>query len=161
MEGVKEMMKIYRLARKQFLPISLSEAWDFFSSPKNLGKITPSRMNFQIISQSGGERMHEGQIIRYKVTVLPFVRLTWVTEITGVKEGQSFSDEQRKGPYRLWRHTHTFREQAGGVEMTDVVEYSLPFGLLGHLAHWLFVEREVNRIFDYRFSVLQTYFQKP
>lgn len=154
------MMKIYRLTRKQFLPISLSEAWGFFSSPKNLGKITPARMNFQILSQSGGEKMHEGQIIRYKVTVLPLVRLSWVTEITGVTEGQSFTDEQRKGPYRLWRHTHTFREEAGGVEMTDVVEYSLPLGPLGRLAHWLFVEREVNRIFDYRFSVLQTYFQK-
>lgn len=104
--------------------------------------------------------MHEGQVIRYHVTVLPLIRVTWVTEITGVKEGQSFTDEQRKGPYRLWRHTHTFREQAGGVEMTDVVEYSLPLGPLGRLAHWLFVEREVNRIFDYRFSVLQTYFQK-
>ena len=153
-------MKIYRLARKQFLPIPLSEAWDFFSSPKNLGKITPARMNFQILSQSGGERMHEGQIIRYKVTVLPLLRLTWITEITGVREGESFTDEQRKGPYRLWRHTHTFHEQAGGVEMIDVVEYSLPLGPLGRLAHWLFVEREVNRIFDYRFSVLQTYFQK-
>lgn len=153
-------MKTYRLARKQFLPIPLTEAWDFFSSPKNLGKITPAHMNFQILSQSGGECMHEGQIIRYKVTVLPLVRLTWVTEITGVKEGESFTDEQRKGPYRLWRHTHSFREQAGGVEMTDVVEYSLPFGPLGRLAHWLFVEREVNRIFDHRFSVLQTYFQR-
>lgn len=153
-------MKIYRLYRKQFLPIPPSEAWDFFSSPKNLGKITPTRMNFQIVAQSGGDRMHEGQVIRYHVTVLPLIRVTWVTEITGVKEGQSFTDEQRKGPYRLWRHTHTFREQAGGVEMTDVVEYSLPLGPLGRLAHWLFVEREVNRIFDYRFSVLQTYFQK-
>lgn len=153
-------MKIYRLTRAQFLPISLPEAWDFFSSPKNLGKITPARMNFQILSQSGGERMHEGQIIRYKITVLPLVRLTWVTEITGVTKLHSFTDEQRKGPYGLWRHTHTFRELAGGVEMTDVVEYSLPFGLLGELAHRLFVEREVNRIFDYRFSVLQTYFQK-
>lgn len=118
-------------------------------------------MNFEILSQSGGEKMHEGQIIRYKVTVLPFVRLTWVTEITGVTEGKSFTDEQRKGPYRLWRHTHTFHEVPGGVEMTDVVEYSIPLGLFGRLAHWLFVEREVNRIFDYRFTVLQTYFHKP
>ena len=154
-------MKIYRLSRTQFLPISMNEAWAFFSSPKNLGKITPSHMNFEILSQSGGEQMHEGQIIRYKVTVLPLVRLTWVTEITGVTEGRSFADEQRKGPYRLWRHTHTFHEVAGGVEMNDLVEYSLPLGILGRLAHWLFVEREVNRIFDYRFTVLQAYFAKP
>jgi len=153
-------MKIYRLTRKQWLPISLQEAWEFFSSPKNLGKITPARMNFEILSQSGGEKMHEGQIIRYKVTVLPLIRLTWVTEITGVTEGRSFADEQRKGPYRLWRHTHTFRAEASGVEMTDVVEYGLPLGPLGQLAHWLFVEREVNRIFDHRFTVLQRYFSK-
>ncbi len=104
--------------------------------------------------------MHEGQIIRYKVTVLPLVRLTWVTEITGVTEGKSFTDEQRKGPYNLWKHTHTFRPEAGGVEMTDVVDYSLPFGPLGQFAHWLFVEREVNRIFDHRFTVLRSYFSK-
>ena len=153
-------MTVYRLHRVQSLPISPKEAWDFFSSPKNLGKITPSHMNFQILSQSGGEKMYEGQIIRYKVTVLPFVRLTWVTEITGVEEGTQFTDEQRRGPYALWRHTHTFREVDGGVEMTDLVEYSLPLGPLGRLAHWLFVEREVNRIFDYRFTVLRTYFSK-
>lgn len=151
-------MHIYRLYRKQVLPISLQEAWDFFSSPKNLGKITPGRMNFEILEQTGGEKMFEGQVIRYKVTVLPLVRLTWVTEITGVEEGYRFTDEQRKGPYALWRHTHTFVAVDGGVEMTDEVAYSIPLGILGRLAHWLFVEREVNRIFDYRFTVLQTYF---
>ncbi len=154
-------MKIYRLARKQFLPIPLNDAWTFFSSPKNLGKITPARMNFEIISQSGGERMQEGQIIRYKVTVLPLVRVTWVTEITGVTENECFTDEQRKGPYKLWRHSHTFRKVPGGVEMTDVVEYSLPLGLLGQFAHWLFVEREVNRIFDHRFRTLEEHFGRP
>lgn len=153
-------MTVYRLHRVQILPISQKEAWEFFSSPKNLGKITPSHMNFQILSQSGGEKMYERQIIRYKVTVLPLVRLTWVTEITGVEEGVRFTDEQRKGPYALWRHTHTFRGVDGGVEMTDLVEYSLPLGPLGRLAHWLFVEREVNRIFDHRFTVLRTYFSK-
>lgn len=153
-------MHSYRLYRKQVLPISLMKAWDFFSSPKNLGKITPPRMNFEILEQSGGEKMHEGQIIRYKVTVLPLVRLTWVTEITGVEEGVRFTDEQRQGPYARWHHIHTFREVDGGVEMTDEVEYSLPLGPLGRVAHKLFVEREVNRIFDYRFTVLQNYFSK-
>lgn len=153
-------MKVYTLSRKQFLPISLRSAWDFFSSPKNLGEITPKHMNFTILSQSGGERMHEGQFIKYKITVLPLIRVTWVTEITRVVNLVSFTDEQRVGPYAQWHHTHTFVEKAGGVEMTDEVKYAVPLGVLGELAHSLFVEREVNRIFDHRFRILESYFKK-
>lgn len=152
-------MKIYELYRKQFLPISLRTAWDFFSSPKNLGEITPKHMNFRILSQSGGETMHEGQLIKYKITVLPLVRVTWVTEITRVKYLESFTDEQRVGPYSQWHHTHTFTEKSGGVEMIDEVKYVLPMGAVGQLANALFVEREVNRIFDHRFQVLGSYFK--
>jgi len=117
-------------------------------------------MNFVIISQSGGEPMHEGQVIKYKITILPLIRVSWVTEITRIKNLESFTDEQRVGPYALWRHTHTFVEKAGGVEMTDEVKYAIPMGHLGQLANGLFVEREVNRIFDYRFQVLESYFRK-
>lgn len=117
-------------------------------------------MNFTILSQSGGERMHEGQIIKYKITVLPLVRVTWVTEITRVVNLVSFTDEQRVGPYSQWHHTHTFVEKAGGVEMTDEVKYAIPLGILGELANELFVEREVNRIFDHRFRVLESYFKR-
>lgn len=153
-------MKVYTIYRKQFLPISLRTAWDFFSSPKNLGEITPKHMNFTILSQSGGERMHEGQIIKYKITVLPLIRVTWVTEITRVVNLVSFTDEQRVGPYAQWHHTHTFVEKAGGVEMTDEVNYAIPLGILGEVANELFVEREVNRIFDHRFRVLESHFKK-
>ena len=104
--------------------------------------------------------MHEGQIIRYKVNVLPMIRMTWVTEITNVNELVSFSDEQREGPYSLWRHTHFFRAVEEGVEMTDEVEYAVPFGYLGQLINALFVERELKRIFDYRFQLLESYFSK-
>lgn len=117
-------------------------------------------MNFAILSQSGGERMHEGQIIKYKITVLPLVRVTWVTEITRVIDRVSFTDEQRVGPYSQWNHTHTFVEKDGGVEMTDEVKYIVPMGVLGQLANLLFVGREVNRIFDHRFQVLESYFKK-
>lgn len=153
-------MKVYTLYRKQFLPISLQTAWNFFSSPKNLGEITPTHMNFTVLSQSGGEKMQEGQIIEYRITVLPLIRVTWVTEITSVNDLVSFTDEQRVGPYAQWHHTHTFAEKDGGVEMTDEVKYAIPLGLLGRAANALFVGREVNRIFDHRFQVLASYFTK-
>ena len=153
-------MKIYQLSRKQFLPISLKAAWNFFSSPENLAHITPKEMNFRILSISGGNKMYPGQIIIYKVTVLPYIRLRWVTEITHVQEPLYFTDEQRFGPYALWHHKHHFREVDGGVEMTDEIDYALPLGRLGQLAHLLFVERRVNLIFEHRFKVLEEYFQK-
>lgn len=103
--------------------------------------------------------MHSGQVIVYKVNVLPFVRMQWVTIITDVKEPEFFIDEQQAGPYALWRHKHHFQGYDGGVVMTDEVAYALPLGILGRFAHWLFVAREVNRIFDYRNKVLETYFK--
>jgi ligand-binding SRPBCC domain-containing protein len=154
-------MKIYNLKRVQLLPISLTEAWAFFSSPKNLSKITPAHMDFKILYLSGGEKTYAGQIIRYRVNILPGISVNWVTEITHVQEPYYFVDEQRFGPYALWHHQHRFREVPGGVEMTDEVNYAIPLGLLGRLAHLLFVKREVNRIFDHRFSVLAKYFGEP
>lgn len=152
-------MKIYTLTRKQFLPITLEQAWDFFSTPKNLSKITPAHMGFEILYQSGGEKTYAGQIIRYRVQILPGIKAHWVTEITHVKELEYFVDEQRFGPYALWHHQHSFKAVPGGVEMLDEVNYAIPFGLLGRLAHGLFVGREVSRIFGYRFQVLEDYFK--
>ena len=153
-------MKIYNLTRTQFLPISLTEAWDFFSTPKNLSKITPEEMGFQILYISGGDKAYAGQIIRYKVSILPGIKVHWVTEITQVKEPFHFIDEQRFGPYALWHHQHHFKEVTGGVEMLDEVNYAIPFGVLGRLAHWLFVGKEVKRIFEYRHEVLEKFFKK-
>ena len=153
-------MKIYNLRKEQFLPISLQEAWAFFSSPKNLAKITPEHMNFKILYQSGGDKAYAGQIIRYQINVLPFIPVHWVTEITQVKEPFHFIDEQRFGPYALWHHQHHFEEVKGGVLMTDEVNYAIPFGILGRFAHWLFVAKEVNRIFEHRFRTLADFFSK-
>jgi ligand-binding SRPBCC domain-containing protein len=153
-------MKIYNLTRKQFLPITLPEAWSFFSSPKNLAEITPDQMRFDILYISGNDKMYAGQIIRYKIQILPGIRAAWMTEITHVNEPHFFIDEQRFGPYSLWHHQHHFKEVPGGVEMTDEVNYAIPMGLLGRLAHWVFVGREVNRIFDYRFKKLEELFKK-
>ena len=153
-------MKLYRLTTKQFLPITREQAWKFFSSPENLALITPGRLNFQIVSISGNGSMYAGQIIQYRITVLPFVRMRWETEITEVVELSVFTDVQRKGPYAYWSHKHLFTEVEGGVEMTDELEYAIPFGPVGRLAHFLFVGREVKSIFDYRSHVLERYFNR-
>jgi ligand-binding SRPBCC domain-containing protein len=152
-------MKIYTLKRTQFLPITQDEGWAFFSSPHNLAKITPMEMGFKIQYASGvAGQMYAGQIIRYKIRVFPLVTVQWVTEITHAHAPNYFVDEQRLGPYAMWHHQHHFKAVDGGLEMTDEVNYGLPLGLLGKLAHWLFVGQRVNAIFDYRFKVLRGYF---
>lgn len=153
-------MKVYTFKRTQILPITITEAWDFFSTPKNLSKITPSKMNFRILHISGGDKAYPGQIIRYKVKALPFISVNWVTEITYVNEPHYFVDDQRVGPFAIWHHQHSFKEVANGVEMTDEVTYGIPFGPLGTLARWLFVKRDLENIFDFRYQVLEKHFSK-
>lgn len=151
-------MKIYRLRQKQFLPITLQEAWDFFSDPHNLEAITPGRLRFRILSVSRQGRLYPGQLIRYRIRILPLVWVNWLTEITAVKEGEYFIDDQRSGPYALWQHQHHFREVPGGVEMTDEVHYALPFGLPGRWIHAIFVGHEVAAIFAHRRRILEEKF---
>ena len=150
-------MHIYRLECEQLIKAPIGQVWDFFSSPANLGKITPARMNFRIVKMEG-DRMFAGQRIEYRVSVLPLVRLTWVTEITEVEDQTMFVDEQRKGPYALWKHRHTFEQTPEGVMMRDVVEYAIPLGLLGRLANWLLVENQVRGIFRFRFQAVERLF---
>lgn len=149
---------MYNLKRKQVLPITLEEAWEFFTSPENLNKITPADMGFDIQYISGSKTTYAGQIIAYKIKVLPGIRMNWVTEITHAKALQYFTDEQRFGPYKFWHHQHHFKGAKEGVEVIDEVNYVIPFGLLGRLAHWLFVGRQVNTIFDYRYKALASFF---
>ena len=153
-------MKIYNLKTTQFLPISIEEAWDFFSTPRNLSKITPEHMKFKILYISGGDKMYPGQLINYIVNVLPGVPVRWTTEITQVNKPHSFIDNQRFGPYAMWHHQHSFKEVPGGVEMQDEVNYAIPLGLLGRFANWLFVGQKVKAIFDHRYKVLENYFDK-
>lgn len=105
--------------------------------------------------------MYAGQIIAYKVAILPGVRIRWLTQITHVESGFRFIDEQRVGPYRLWIHEHRFESISTGVRMTDHVTYQLPFGPLGNLAHALYVHRRLEQIFDYRHAKVHTLFTKP
>lgn len=142
-------MKIYRLHKKQNLPITIDEAWKFLSSPKNLKTITPDYMGFQILS--GAEKpMYPGQIIQYIVTPVLGIKTKWVTEITHVMDKKYFVDEQRYGPYALWHHKHFINPIEGGVEMEDIIDYKIPLGFLGRLAHPLLVKPKLNEIFEYR-----------
>ncbi|MBC6491732.1 hypothetical protein ACFSQD_11585 [Flavihumibacter stibioxidans] len=143
-------MAIYTLKTVQHLPVSLDKAWDFFSSPANLATITPSYMGFEIKSRHHGEKMYPGQIIEYTVKPILGIPLYWMTEITHVEKGKYFVDEQRFGPYSLWHHQHHFREVEGGVEMTDIVHYKIPFYILGDIANALFVRKQLTGIFTYR-----------
>jgi ligand-binding SRPBCC domain-containing protein len=154
------MSKVYALKTVQCMPVSLDEAWDFFSSPANLKDITPSNLGFNIISKHHGERMYPGQIIEYKVSPVLGIPLYWMTEITHVKDKAFFVDEQRFGPYSMWHHQHHFKSIPGGVEMIDIVHYKLPFGILGDIAHSLFVKNQLQHIFDYRFEAVEKRFGK-
>ena len=142
-------MKIYTLHTHQKLPINVDQAWDFLSDPKNLKTITPDYMGFTILS--GADRpMFEGQLIQYIVTPVAGIKTKWVTEITHVDAKKYFVDEQRYGPYALWHHKHFIKPIPGGVAMEDIVDYKLPFGYLGRMAHPFVVKPKLEAIFEYR-----------
>lgn len=151
------LMKLYRLYSKQFLSISMDEAWNFLSNPNNLKTITPKNMSFTITS--GGELpMFPGQIVQYTVRPFPWYTTKWVTEITHIKEGEYFVDEQRFGPYALWHHKHFIKKIEGGVEMKDVIDYKIPFGFIGRLANLIIVRKQLRHIFNYRAQKLDSLF---
>lgn len=157
MISIKSHSGIYSLEVTQFVKIPLKTAWDFFSSPGNLSKITPKRMGFNITSGPQA-KMYPGQIITYNVSPVFGIKTNWVTEITHVVEESFFVDEQRFGPYRMWHHEHHFQVQDDGVLMTDRVSYKLPFGIFGRIAHALFVKNQLNQIFEYREKCLEGMF---
>lgn len=146
------MSKVHHLQSTQKIPVSIEEAWQFFSNPANLFTLTPPHLNLKFTNQLYGGEMYPGQVITYKVKPLLGIPLFWMTEITHVDKYRFFVDEQRKGPYSLWHHQHHFKLIEGGVEMTDIVHYALPFGPLGSIAHAVLVKKELQQIFTYRFQ---------
>jgi ligand-binding SRPBCC domain-containing protein len=142
----------------QQIPASLDELWAFFSDPRNLVKMTPASMDFRIISTHHGTDIYPGQIIEYKLRPVAGISVYWMTEITHVKLHTFFVDEQRKGPYALWHHQHHFKTIPGGVEMTDLVHYRIPFGIIGKIANTVFVRKKLERIFQYRRKVIESQF---
>ncbi len=155
-------MSVHTFKCVQRLPISSEAAWDFFSNPMNLKEITPAKLGFHITSDPdfSARKMYTGQVITYTVKPILGIPLFWMTEITHVQDAQFFIDEQRVGPYSLWHHQHHFKVIPGGVEMTDLVHYSLPLGFLGDFANWLFVRSQLRTIFDFRTKILEERFGK-
>ncbi len=141
-------MKPHVLKRKTIIRRSINELFDFFSKAENLNRITPPELGFKIITPLPIE-MKKGTIIDYKIKLsgLPF---NWRTEITEWEPPFRFIDTQLKGPYKMWVHEHTFEENGDSTVMTDTVEYISPGGPFEIIPHLLFVERKVNKIFDYR-----------
>jgi len=151
-------MQLYQLQSKQALPISMDAAWEFLSNPNNLATITPEHMGFNIMM--GADRpMFPGQIIQYKVSPFPGYATKWVTEITHMQQGSYFVDEQRFGPYSLWHHKHFINPITGGVEMEDIIDLKLPYGILGQLGY-PFIKNQLVKIFEYRAQKLNGLFGK-
>ena len=153
-------MAYYQLIKKQNIPASIDEIWDFISSPSNLKEITPKHMGFEVTGNTGKGQMYPGMIITYKVSPLLGIKLDWVTEITHVKDKEYFVDEQRIGPYTMWHHEHKIEPIAGGIMMTDIVTYQPPMGILGAIANTLFIKKQLEEIFGYRTVALENIFGK-
>jgi ligand-binding SRPBCC domain-containing protein len=146
-------MKIYVLERKQIIPRPRSETFAFFSDAFNLERITPSFLRFSIVTPAP-IKMEAGAVIEYRLALFG-APVYWRTVIQNWDPEESFVDRQTKGPYALWRHTHTFEEKGARLTlMRDLVEYSIPYGILGRIVHGLFVERWLKKIFDYRAAMI-------
>lgn len=147
---------MYILERQQRVTASMEQAWAFLQNPANLDRITPTDLRFRIVTEVP-EVMYNGLIVEYKITIPLLGTHTWVTEIKHIREGYSFVDEQRLGPYRFWYHYHEIRSEEEGVLLIDRVFYQPPFGLLGRLLHFLYIKKTLERIFAYRRGRLEDY----
>jgi ligand-binding SRPBCC domain-containing protein len=152
-------MKKFYFQKETLLPISLNEAWDFFSLTANLEKITPTDVKFETLTKLGNTRLRNGLKIKYKLRPLLNIPLNWETEILHVNAPYQFMDKQIKGPYSFWEHTHTFTEVVGGVKMTDSIVYAMPVGWLGIFMHSVIIKKKLKQIFRYREKVLRDMFR--
>ena len=153
-------MRTYKLYKEQLLQSDMDTVWEFFSSPENLDALTPNNIGFEIKTPRPLPKMFQGQIIEYTVKPVLNLPLFWRTEITEVVDKKSFTDEQRKGPYKLWRHKHFFEETLEGIKMIDDLEYALPMSVLGQIAHSIFVKGRLTEIFDYRYQQVDNIFNQ-
>lgn len=150
-------MRIYRLHAEQFVAKPLDEVFAFFERPENLARITPESLGFVIITPSPIE-MKVGTLIDYTIRVMG-LRVRWTTLISGYDPPNSFVDEQLRGPYSLWHHTHTFTAVKGGTRIVDDVRYALPLGILGRAVHTLLVRRDLEKIFKHREKIIAHLFR--
>ncbi len=143
-------MGFYQFHFTQKVNASRDEIWDFIATPRNLQKITPDYMSFEILSKNLPEKMYQGMMISYNVRPVFGIKTQWVTEITHIREKEYFVDEQRVGPYSIWHHEHRIVPIENGVLMEDTVSYKPPFGFLGSIANSLLIRNKIKEIFAYR-----------
>ena len=148
-----------RLEREQHLPGAPEDVFGFFADALNLERITPPWLGFRVTTP-GTIEMQPGTLIEYRLR-LHRVPVRWLTRIEVWEPPERFVDLQVRGPYRSWHHEHLFTPApGGGTLMRDRVDYELPLGPLGDIAHALFVGRDLKRIFDHRAESVARYFTK-
>ena len=152
-------MKTYNLEFEQFIDLPIEDVFDFFSKPENLSLITPPRLRFDILTPTPLE-MKEGQLIDYSLKILYLIKLHWRTLITDYQKPYKFIDQQIKGPYTFWYHTHTFEEKDGGTLIKDNLKYVIPFGWIGRAIHFIYIKHDINGIFQYRHKILNDIFSE-
>ena len=152
------MNKEYLLEKHQFIQKPRIEVFDFFKTPENLEKITPKNLNFNIYTPSP-ILMEEGAVIEYQIKLLG-IPIYWRTLINEYNPPNNFRDIQLNGPYDIWDHTHMFEECKNGTMMIDKIKYSIPFKIIGRMAHSIWVKRELQRIFDYRYEIIENIFKE-
>lgn len=152
-------MKTYHLVQSQELFTDIDTAWNFISDPNNLQLITPPDLKLSIRSGLNGE-IYDNQVIKYKVRPIFNIPAYWETEISGVEKNWKFTDSQVKGPYRKWVHQHIIVPSENGVIMEDILDYELPMGFLGRIAHKLLIEKKIRKIFEFRRNAFKAHFNK-
>ena len=151
-------MKVFKLKYTQVIKSDINKVFDFFSDPENLSLITPKKLDFKILTPMP-VNMREGQLIDYTIKVLK-VRIRWRTIITEYVPKKKFIDQQLKGPYSMWHHSHEFIEKNGSVNMIDTIHYAMPFGFIGSFINMIWVRKDLDEIFKYRSMTIKKYFER-
>ncbi len=150
-------MPRYTFKKELAVNTSLETMWAFLSNPKNLKKLTPTKIGGEYIGDVV-DKMEEGMTVSYKITLIPGWKITWKAQFIKVNEFDFFVDEQINGPFRFWRHKHSVKRLSNGVLLIDEITYEPPFGVLGALANRLFIRRTLKKVFQYRSEQLKTQF---
>ena len=136
-----------QIKREILLPFKIEQAFAFFADARNLESITPSFLNFKIIEAP--DEIDEGALLRYRLKLFQ-IPIYWKTRIIAWRPPYFFIDMQLKGPYRFWVHQHRFESRGRQTFMQDIVDYQTKGSIFSPAINYLFIERQVNRIFDYR-----------
>ena len=146
-------MKTFQLIKTQVINSPMDDVFDFFSKPENLKTITPAKLSFNILTPTPIV-MEKGTVIDYTIRLF-LIPIHWRTLITKYNPPYEFVDEQIKGPYNFWHHTHKFKKVDGGVEISDRVIYSIPMGIIGSVLYFIWIKRDLEKIFLHRKEVIE------